>query len=372
LLTLYILNVGHGDSVVIEYLTSTGPVFGVIDSNRTGQNIPAALQKLRELGAKELSFVALTHPHTDHYNGLLEILEAYKGHISSFYTFPLERHRRLKELAKIYDRLYKRTDNPRIRSSLKEFVRILVHAKKFIGLQNWEEPEGFSYQLAPVGFKGVEIIAILPPKRVKSSYFRMIEVGSYEIVNRLKENELSLAFSLKYKDTWIILGGDGTLTNWRYRKNVYSKRSGNTLEADAVQLPHHGAKEDCQPDVIDYLFSDQGERFACISADGRYPHPHPDVFVSLAERNIQPFCTNLADQCGEKIADLLVFDSNIEAQLLRYLNSVVEDSMSGVIQPCQGDITLRIDTSGSLTITPEYDHPCPYRGGYDFLSRDRE
>ena len=194
MLTFYILNVGHGDSVIIEYVSSTGPVFGVIDSNRTGQNIPAALQKLRELGANKLSFVALTHPHQDHYKGLLEILEAYKGQIAGFYTFPLDHHRqgRLKELAEIYHRIYKSTDDSTIRTSLKEFVQILSHAKNFIGLENWEEPEGFSYELAPVGFEGVEIIAILPPKKVKGTYFQMIEAGSYDIINRLQENKLSL------------------------------------------------------------------------------------------------------------------------------------------------------------------------------------
>jgi beta-lactamase superfamily II metal-dependent hydrolase len=369
LLTIHILNVGHGDSIIVEYNGNSGTVFGIIDSNRMDNDDPPALTKLRELGAQELSFVALTHPHKDHYKGLLEILEAYKGHIWNFYSFPLDHHKQgqLPKLVNIYRSLYENTDSKTIRSSLKEFVEILFHAKDSIGLNNWEEPEGFCYELAPVGFEGVEIAAILPPKKVKGTYFQMIEQGRYDIVNRQDENELSLAFSLRYKGKRIILGGDGTYSNWMYRRQVFSEHRGEVLKASVVKLPHHGSKENCHPSVIDYLFPAEGDKFACISANGR-SHPHPDVFGTLEEREIKPFCTNLADQCGKRITDLLVFAPDIEPQFLRYLNSVLDEYTSGMTQPCQGDIKIQIDHSGVLAVTPEYDHPCPYRGGYDFLS----
>jgi beta-lactamase superfamily II metal-dependent hydrolase len=361
--------VGHGDSIVVEYHGPSGTAFGVIDSNRIGKGEPPALRKLRELGATELSFVALTHPHRDHYQGLLDILQAYQGHISGFYSYPLDHHAhgRLKKLAKIYQRLYKSTDSESLRSSLKEFVGILFHAKHFIGLDNWEEPVGFYNLLAPVGFQGIEIAAILPPANVKDTYFQMIEKESYNVVERQKENELSLAFSLKYRGKWIILGGDGTYANWRFHKQHFTERRGEILKAEVVKLPHHGSKGDCRPSVIDHLFADMGERFACISANGR-SHPHPDTLELLKERGIKPFCTNLADSCGDKMADLLIHAPDIEPQMLRYLNNVLDEERVGTTQPCQGDIQIQIDDEGVLTITPQYDHPCPYRGGYDFIA----
>ena len=75
------MNVDHGDSIVLEYRASAELAFAVIDSNvKTGQK-PRALEKLEMLGAQSLSFVAITHPHADHYMGMRAIMEAYKGQI---------------------------------------------------------------------------------------------------------------------------------------------------------------------------------------------------------------------------------------------------------------------------------------------------
>jgi metal-dependent hydrolase (beta-lactamase superfamily II) len=65
MLKVHVLNVEHGDSIIVEFNGS----FGLIDSNRCGQRIPA-LEKLQALGAERLRFVALTHPHHDHYRGI--------------------------------------------------------------------------------------------------------------------------------------------------------------------------------------------------------------------------------------------------------------------------------------------------------------
>ena len=90
-LHVHVLNVGHGDSIILEYKRNDERVYGLIDSNSNAPTEPPALTRLKELGATGLSFVCLTHPHRDHYCGMYQILREYKGRINEFYTFPLAR-----------------------------------------------------------------------------------------------------------------------------------------------------------------------------------------------------------------------------------------------------------------------------------------
>lgn len=86
MLRIHVLNVGHGDSIVLEHEDNGARSFGVIDSNGVLGQDPPALVKLRALGAKRLSFVALTHPHADHFVGLHRILKEFDGEVGRIYT----------------------------------------------------------------------------------------------------------------------------------------------------------------------------------------------------------------------------------------------------------------------------------------------
>jgi hypothetical protein len=48
-INIYIFNVGHGDSAIIEYVGGDGSAYGVIDSNRHNVTVPPALVRLKEL-----------------------------------------------------------------------------------------------------------------------------------------------------------------------------------------------------------------------------------------------------------------------------------------------------------------------------------
>lgn len=367
MLSIHILNAGHGDSIILEYDGGNGPVFGVIDSNREARQLPPALKKLRQLGAEKLSFVALTHPHADHYRGLLEILEEYRGRIDNFYSFPLDHNKegRLKKLSKIYVDIHNKTDGLTSRAAICEYLSIIYEVKEHIGLENWEEHTGIESAIAPVGFKGVDIQAILPLRSVKGDYFQLIENESSDVVENMNLNALSLAYKLSYNGHEIVLGGDVPYKYWMEHKRQ-NERRGIELDATLVKLPHHGSRRDCDQDVIKYLFTPNGQRYACISANGR-THPHEDTLSELERLNIMPYCTNLAIGCGEVAKKVGVYDSSIDASLVLYLNRVLEEIPGQRVQPCQGNITTTIDGAGNLSIEAEHALPCTYRGDYAFI-----
>jgi hypothetical protein len=365
MLTFYVLNVGQGSSIVVEHKTDTAQSFGVIDSNTPAGGTPKALAKLKQLGANRLSFVALTHPHRDHFSGLYSIISAFPNAIDSFYSCPfgdlLHNRDRLKKLTTGLNTIMSRSDGTVERLAALEMAQILFWANQGAAANrlDWYECKGEEFSIAPTGFSDIAINTILPPARVVSEYVSRISRGDMSVFGKFDDNEISLAFKFLYKGKCIVLGGDGTEANWRIRRR-YEHRGEKKLAAEAVNLPHHGSKYDCTGDVLNQLFSGDGRRFAVTSADG-ISHPDLEVIEWLEKNSIEPFCTNLIQACGANVQRLIALPT-LEPELARWIREV---AVANEVQTCQGDVMIRIDQTGDLTVEPEYNHPCGYRGDYD-------
>ena len=71
-LTVHFIDVGQGDSILVEYANETMLVDA--GEREKGVNVSAFL---REQGISSLDYVVATHPHADHIGGLLTILNEY-------------------------------------------------------------------------------------------------------------------------------------------------------------------------------------------------------------------------------------------------------------------------------------------------------
>ncbi len=368
MLTLHVLNVGHGSSTVIEYShPSRGKIFGLVDSNAHAKEEPKALRKLKSLGASELSFVLLTHPHRDHFSGLMRTINAMGGKIGHFYTPPLgdllNNKKRLKAVIEALKK-YSANDNSTIRSAHAELIDILMWAYQFVKCGGeWHECSGDANVLGPDGFSGVEVTTIIPEPRVKGDFFTSLDKGEPWMSGRIA-NEVSLAVSLKYQGHTLVIGGDATSRNWTHRRRF--EQSTNThIGATAVVLPHHGSRYDCDREALQQLYESNAstDRFGISSGDGEH-HPDQEVIEWLQTSGIKPYCTNLIPQCGAHIKKLNAIP-NLDPVLA---NWVREMSISKNHQAvCQGDITISIGDTGAVTVTTEEKNFCAYRGDYKGL-----
>jgi len=363
MLDIHVLNVEHGDSIVLDLKTENQRAFGVIDSNCRANTKPKALALLEKLGAERLSFVALTHPHKDHYRGLLEILKAFHGRIDKFYLFNIGDigPKRVKQLAKPYLDAAARQDDAEITQIAAEFVGII----KYI-YENMQNDivllGGESLELFPPRFDGPKIFSILPPLKAKGAYFQRLTTGDPAICENIADNEMSSAFRILYGKSDIVLGGDGTIANWRNHRRAVHFRD-DYINADVVKLPHHGSEHDCSDEVLNYLFAGSGQRVAAISANGQ-THPSPDVIKNLERRGIHPYCTNLIPTCGAKVTEL-VSKGGVDPELAKWVQQLADPHYR--IQPCQGDLTISIHPESGVTVTREFLHPCGFRGDFSSL-----
>jgi len=368
MLKLHILNVEHGNSIVVEHNNGTNSVFGVVDSNLPPRaSEPKALTKLRQLGAQKLSFVCLTHPHKDHFKGFYEIVRAYRGSIDYFYSCPLGdlflNRVRLKKFAQKLQALYQTSEDEPRREAL-ELLQIIRWADQDCRSNSldWRECAGEHFQLAPTGFSAVSIATILPPTKAKGSYIQQIDRQDGHIVGTFKENEVSLALEFSYGDSVVVLGGDGTANNWNDRRR-WERNRNVSISARAANLPHHGSHHDCTDEVLAQLFASSGDLAGVSSANG-HSHPSFEVIKWMEANGVKPYCTNLIPQCGANTRQLLNAPS-LDPRLRRWMNDVA--SNLGAVQTCQGDVTINIDVTGKVWIEREFQNICLYRGEYAAL-----
>lgn len=191
----------------------------------------------------------------------------------------------------------------------------------------------------------------------------MIENGDCDIVSSHNLNELSMGFHIKYKDFEIILGGDCVRSSWLDHRR-HCIRGGIEINGHVVKLPHHGSKYECDSKILDHLFASEEEAIAILSADGQ-SHPDPEVLDRLVEMNAKIFCTNLSTKCGGPIREYKKIQG-VDLALGRFMNLVSKPS-SANLQPCQGNISLKIDDKGNLSVKRQFSHPCVLSNDYDFL-----
>jgi len=366
MLKLHFLNVENGDCIVVEFVDGVNRSFGLIDCNRTPRRASPALDKLQALGADELQFVCITHPDADHYTGILDVLRAYDGRISSFLTFPLSTlltdQSRLKKYADKLLELVARGDDEDVASRHLEFVEILDFARKKFLPNDWIEVTGDHDRIGISGFNGVEFYGIGPPKKMRGAIVQsVLDPGAF---SKVDNNEVSVAMEIRFAGRRITLGGDAINDNWVWHRK-YREKLGLTITSDLVKLPHHGSRYDNSKETLADFFSGQTASIAIISAGGR-SHPDLETLEALDELPCTRLCTNLFNP-NKKVLKRLYNNNSISTALQNYLN-IYANPTTAVPQTCKGDICISIHTDGSITTGTEYNPLCPCTPDLDIFT----
>ena len=235
MLKLYFFNVGHGDSIAINFPDDT---WGVIDCNRNkNQQIPQVLDFLKRKGVKKLNFFCITHPHTDHYNGADVIIDYFKNNIDKFILYGL-------------------TNNDKEQTDITSLGRAI---RKYAELnkRNLEDKFIFAERNKRYRFGEVELLCLNPTSEILNS-FRIRQVAN---ISNIEYNDVSIVFEIVYKDSKILLTGDSSVKNWN---EIFSIENNHT--SDILKVSHHGSQEN----NTDYILSNliRKDSFAVISTDG--------------------------------------------------------------------------------------------------------
>ncbi len=225
-LHVYFLDVGQGDAILIrapdgrQVLVDGGPS-------------PAAL--LDELGSllpfwdRTLDMVVLTHPDTDHMNGLLPLFERYR-------------------IATVLDTV-----------------------------QDGGEAPAWSAALA--AHRGQRITARRGMRLVLDDLRITVLHPAEPLLPETSDNAASLVLRLDYGEISLLLMGDAEQAT-----EEALLAAGQPLQADVLKVAHHGSGGGTS---AAFLAAVQPQLAVIqVGADNRFGHPHPDTLTRLAPAQV--------------------------------------------------------------------------------------
>ena len=251
LLGLHVLGGGVGESIVLE-LPQGG--WGVIDCYAGRMRDPATnltLQFLRERGVSELEFLALTHPHSDHYRGLLDLLEGFP--IRQFWRFGGLSSKELPRLVRGLREDAEQRQNPRQRVEaryLDEVLRRVGFLRREADLQMTAMADVKPLYPLPRGglaaSGAAQVFSFAPLTNTIEQYQEGLgrcfdnEDRLLPAFPSLNQNATSAALRVVYGRTTLILGGDVPTGSWE-EVLASPKVDNGWLSCQAVKVSHHGS-----------------------------------------------------------------------------------------------------------------------------------
>ncbi len=234
-LRVHILDVGQADCILIQ-----GPEkVLVIDGGESG-DASTIIQYLQKQGVERIDYYLNTHPHSDHYGGITQVMQAIPT--GEFFHHPVpEEH------------------TPTTRSYQKLIQYLLDSKTKTTVLD-----PGDTLDLG-----GGAVLTILAP------------LEGYEDMNNN-----SLVGRLTFGERAFLFTGDA-----EKKSEKAILESGVELSADVYSIPHHGSNTGMTQKFLNQV----KPQYATISVgkDNDYGHPHRDTIQRLSEGEIPCLRTDL-------------------------------------------------------------------------------
>lgn len=236
---------GDGESVLIN-IPEVG--WGVVDScvvKTKGKKTNPALEFLKKKEVSRLAFVALTHPHEDHFAGFDEIITHFLGRIDRvcFYAgIGLREYR-----------YYLLANEVLGGQGLDPLARVFqsFNAAQQGGAAKVAISERTSLIDTTCQGHPVQILGLAPSAESQERYCRLlfdaIPKKEGDLIGGLsgrEHNLISVALLCRIGEVQILLGGDVELgkndqTGWR---GVIGSPDCPSLSSDVIKVPHHGSE----------------------------------------------------------------------------------------------------------------------------------
>ncbi len=306
-LEIFIIGGRLGESIVIR---TPGGRFGVVDAyasdwKETSNN--QTVVRLKALGVGKLDFVALTHPHMDHFRGLPAIFEAYPGKVESFWRPPWGPV----DLFKVWLREFDAETDPAGKTLLGHsmvILRQLLAAAEAEARLNRLKPKTLQND-SDAPYDGImlheqehdfSIMCLGPSTGIAAPYNDKLTSKSvvpfFQGDSRAwggPHNEISSVLAIKY-GRWIgILGGDTERESWR---DIIQRRVSLLNAARFFKVSHHGSDTGSFPDLWDSVKSDKCETVITCFTSQRLPNESGLKYLRDSRFSLHSTNTILATQ----------------------------------------------------------------------------
>jgi len=230
-LHITVCDVGQGESILIttpkryHILIDGGPDMAVLD----------CLAKHLPYWERTIDIVILTHPHTDHFNGIHYIVDRYT--VKRFFTEKVQ------------------SENPAYLSLLKKLETQHIHTDYVFKSDQLITPDKVT-------------LDILGPDAM---YIDLVSSGTPTAENA------SVITLLRYGELDYLFAGDSPY-------DYLLSQLGTRRDIDILELPHHGSKTSTNEEVLQLVTPELG--IASMGKKNKYGHPSVEVVKELERHHI--------------------------------------------------------------------------------------
>ncbi|MEO7214553.1 MAG: hypothetical protein ABIX36_17235 [Mucilaginibacter sp.] len=282
-------DVGQGDSILLEWEDGDQRKIGIIDCNRKYGKNPV-LEHIEAEKYKEIEFIILSHPHTDHYSGMTELLTwiAKEGIIvksfghtvhllaSDYYKYlnGLEAGTKAKgELQKMFDKV-----DELVKSEIIKKIDFII--------------EGTVRDLTDE----VRMKCLSPSKTEAEIYMKDVDLQPVKNPTKASAsaNHLSTMFKITIGDNYYLLTSDSECVTFArlMKENIHVNLQKKHLKI--AQVPHHGAFVNYHAPFWDFVTrSDKPQAAISAGLHETYKHPHLPVLKAFNNQGYDIHCTNI-------------------------------------------------------------------------------
>lgn len=265
-LSLTFFDVGNGDACLVR--TPEG-INILIDGGPEGKDI---VKKLYLRGVKKLDLAILSHPHSDHIGGLIEVLNEIP--INSVLMGNLDLSESDKSVIERHNLFLEIINTKQIPLFIVKSKNILRISSNLNLIPIWPEPDDIIYLKENINNQS--LVLLLEYENKKILFTGDIEIQAQrEILNSCKN--LSTNKSDDLSNSSMIKSN--SLKDIPINSKVYDNTNNYLLKADILKVPHQGSK-----DANFYQFLKAvSPKIAIISVglNNKYNHPSEETINSL-------------------------------------------------------------------------------------------
>jgi hypothetical protein len=257
----------------------------IVDAHPSARNSRPPILDL--INGKEIHFICLTHPHSDHGVDLVPIVQ-FAPAVGSFWHTVSDFNAFFFSISQV--EAYPSSMQHLVRQMREQWAEFLIDLYDIADQRNIPEYELRS-DLAPITVDGVDIYCLSPKEDIKRSF-----IAAYK--DRLKKkhvalpdpNLLSAVLAFRYGEALVLLGADALKLNWEHAFQKFKKHK--LPPAILLKIPHHGAANGIRippnrkkPSYLDLCSSD----VKAVLFAGDAKHPNDRVYQHL-RNNAEVYC----------------------------------------------------------------------------------
>lgn len=285
---VYFKEVGQGDSIILEWNDNNEFKIGIIDCNKKEKNNPV-LDHLKLKSDFLIEFIILSHPHEDHFSGLLELLEYCSDNKIKINYF-LHTCASKKEYLQYSVRSISDT------KLLTEIFRKADQMNKNGEIVNF----GFVNDLTGELALGNSIkLKVISPSNIEYTKFNQKAFKNTTTFNNNPDsNFLSTVIKIYTEEWFALFTSDATYdVFWRLNRAGLKISQPNFLFG---QIPHHGSVKNYYQTFWRLINHSEKTQAAISVGQNSYGHPSKTVINDLQQNSYKIKLTNSDNSLSEE------------------------------------------------------------------------